>query len=53
MKKLLTICLLMTMGVLGALAQSENYQNDAIKNIMTRTSIRKYTDQPVTKEKDA
>ena len=26
MKKLLTICLMMTMGVLGALAQSENYQ---------------------------
>ena len=49
MKRLLTICLLMTMGVLGALAQGGNYQNDAIKNIMTRTSIRKYTDQPVTK----
>jgi nitroreductase len=32
--------------VLSISAQSEN---EAIKNIMTRTSIRKYTDQPVSK----
>ena len=49
MKKLMTICLLAVVSVLGVSAQSENNSNDAIKNIMTRTSIRKYTEQPVSK----
>ena len=35
--------------VLSVSAQCENCSNDVIKNIMTRTSIRKYTDQPIKK----
>lgn len=46
MKKMMIICLVAVASVLGVSAQSEN---EAIKNIMTRTSIRKYTDQPVSK----
>ena len=49
MKKIMTICLLLAMCVLNVSAQCENCSNEAIKNIMTRTSIRKYTDQPVSK----
>ena len=49
MKKIVTICLLLAMCVLSVSAQCENCSNEAIKNIMTRTSIRKYTDQPVSK----
>ncbi len=46
MKKMMIICLLAVASVLGVSAQSEN---EAIKNIMARTSVRKYTDQPVSK----
>ena len=49
MKKIVTICLLLAICVLNVSAQCENCSNEAIKNIMTRTSIRKYTDQPVSK----
>ena len=49
MKKIVTISLLLAMCVLNVSAQCENCSNEAIKNIMTRTSIRKYTDQPVSK----
>ena len=49
MKKIVTICLLLAMCVLSVSAQCENCSNEVIKNIMTRTSIRKYTDQPVSK----
>ena len=49
MKKLMSICLLAVTSVLGVSAQSGNYANEAIKNIMTRTSIRQYTDEPVSK----
>ena len=35
--------------VLSVSAQCENCSNDVIKNIMTRTSIRKYTNQPIKK----
>ena len=49
MKRLMTICLLAVASVLSVSAQSDNNSNDAIKNIMTRASIRKYTDQPVSK----
>lgn len=48
MKKM--ILSLMTMAcVLSVSAQCEKCSNDVIKNIMTRTSIRKYTDQPIKK----
>ena len=49
MKKMVTISLLLAMCVLSVSAQCENCSNEAIKNILTRTSIRKYTDQPVSK----
>ena len=49
MKKMMTISLLLAMYVLSISAQCENYSNEAIKNIMTRTSIRQYTDEPVSK----
>ena len=49
MKKIVTISLLLALCVLNVSAQCENCSNEAIKNIMTRTSIRKYTDQPVLK----
>ena len=50
MKKIVTIGLLLAMCcVLNVSAQCEKCSNKAIKNIMTRTSIRKYTDQPVSK----
>ena len=52
MKKLLTIMLALTMTV-GASAQQRTEKSDAqvaINNIMTRTSIRQYTDEPVSKE---
>ena len=49
MKKIVTISLLLALCVLNVSAQCENCSNEAIKNIMTRTSIRKYTDQPVSK----
>lgn len=48
MKKM--ILSLMAMAcVLSVSAQCEKCSNDVIKNIMTRTSIRKYTDQPIKK----
>ena len=49
MKKIVTISLFLALCVLNVSAQCENCSNEAIKNIMTRTSIRKYTDQPVSK----
>ena len=49
MKKIVTISLLLALCVLNVSAQCENCSNEAIKNIMSRTSIRKYTDQPVSK----
>jgi nitroreductase len=45
----MTISLLLAMYVLSVSAQCENCSNEAIKNIMTRTSIRQYTDEPVSK----
>ena len=49
MKKIMTISLLLAMSVLSVSAQCEKCSNEAIKNIMTRTSIRQYTDEPVSK----
>ena len=49
MKKIMTISLLLAMSVLSVSAQCENCSNEAIKNIMTRTSIRQYTDEPISK----
>ena len=49
MKKIMTISLLLAMSVLSVSAQYEKCSNEAIKNIMTRTSIRQYTDEPVSK----
>ena len=51
MKKLMTIMLALAMTA-GASAQQKSENNDAqaaINNIMTRTSIRQYTDEPVSK----
>ena len=51
MKKLMTIMLALAMTV-GASAQQKSENSDAqaaINNIMTRTSIRQYTDEPVSK----
>ena len=39
MKKIMTISLLLAMYVLNVSAQCENCSTEAIKNIMTRTSI--------------
>ena len=52
MKKILTIMLTLAMTV-GVSAQQRTENGDAqiaINNIMTRTSIRQYTDEPVSKE---
>ena len=52
MKKLMTIMLALAMTA-GASAQQRTENSDAqaaINNIMTRTSIRQYTDEPVSKE---
>lgn len=49
MKKIMTISLLLAMSVLSVSAQCEKCSNEAIKNIMTRTSIRQYTDEPISK----
>ena len=57
MKKLMTICLLATASVLSISAQGiydieadvTRELNPVLSSIMTRTSIRKYTDQPVSK----
>ena len=46
MKKLITICLLATMGAFEAQAQA-TYENEVINTIMARRSIRKYLDKPV------
>ena len=51
MKKLMTIMLALAMTA-GASAQPKTEKGDAqaaINNIMTRTSIRQYTDEPVSK----
>ena len=51
MKKIL-FCLMALMGVMTASAQQKVEKNDAqvaINNIMTRTSIRQYTNEPVSK----
>ena len=50
MKKIMTIVLALAMTA-GVSAQTKNSdaQNAAIKNIMTRTSIRQYTNEPVSK----
>ena len=50
MKKLITICLLATMGVFEAQAQAA-YENEVINTIMARRSVRKYLDKPVEHEK--
>ena len=44
----LFFCLMALMGVLTLSAQSV-YENEVINNIMTRTSIRQYTNEPVSK----
>jgi nitroreductase len=52
MKKLMTIMLALAMTA-GASAQERTEKSDAqvaINNIMTRTSIRQYTNEPVSKE---
>ena len=52
MKKMMLIMLALAVTV-GVSAQQKTEKSDAqvaIKNIMTRTSIRQYTDEPVTKE---
>ena len=52
MKKFLTIMLTLAMTV-SVSAQQRTEKGDAqiaINNIMTRTSIRQYTDEPVSKE---
>ena len=46
MKKLITICLLATLGVFEAQAQAA-YENEVINTIMARRSVRKYLDKPV------
>lgn len=46
MKRLITICLLATMGVFEAQAQAA-YENEVINTIMARRSVRKYLDKPV------
>lgn len=52
MKKLMTICLLATLCVQDALAQSEaNIGNEVINTIMARRSVRKYLEKPVEHEK--
>ena len=44
------ICLMAMMGLMTVSAQTkESDAQDAINNIMTRTSIRKYTNEPVSK----
>ena len=62
MRKMMTICLLAVACVLSATAQNPQVgeqnagnssfnreQNPVLKSIMTRTSIRQYTDEPVSK----
>lgn len=52
MKKLMTICLLATLCMQDALAQSEaNIGNEVINTIMARRSVRKYLEKPVEHEK--
>ena len=50
--KRLIVCLMAMMGVMTVSAQQKVENKDAqvaINNIMTRTSIRQYTDEPVSK----
>ena len=51
MKKMMMICLLAVASVLTGSAQSVNdsKENPVLNAIMTRTSIRKYTDEPISK----
>ena len=51
MKKMIMICLLAVASVLTTSAQSVNdsKENPVLNAIMTRTSIRKYTDEPISK----
>ena len=50
MKKLMTIMLALAMTAGASAQQKENSDAQAaINNIMTRTSIRQYTDEPVSK----
>ena len=55
MKKLIIVCLLAITGVLNASAQSiieadiNREVNPVLNSIMTRTSVRKYTDEPISK----
>ena len=50
MKKLITLLLTLAMNAGVSAQQSENGDAQAaIKNIMTRTSVRKYTNETVTK----
>ena len=52
MKKIITICLLVTMCLLDAKAQSSTVvNNEVINTIMARRSVRKYLDKPVEHEK--
>ena len=48
MKKLMTILLTLAMTVGASAQQRTESSNAAINNIMTRTSIRQYTEEPVT-----
>ena len=48
MKKVIFIMLALAMTV-GVSAQQKSEAQAAINNIMTRTSIRQYTDEPVSK----
>ena len=48
MKKLITLMLALAMTA-GISAQQKAENDAAIKNIMTRTSVRKYTNEPVSK----
>lgn len=49
MKKLFLLFIMASLFIDSASAQSDSYANEAIKNIMTRTSVRQFTDQAVSK----
>ena len=49
--KLIFCLLLAVASMLSVSAQSENYDNEVIKTIMARRSVRKYLDKPVEHEK--
>ena len=49
MKNLFLLFIMASLFIDSASAQSDSYANEAIKNIMTRTSVRQFTDQAVSK----